>query len=155
MQRINEPALYQHSGHFGVLQYVKVLGLPYPPEWKGSEALAEALRDALSKLPPVHAPMEDPDFTAAGLAIVRGIGIRVGIDVDGEKYIAEVSIRSAHSLEEINVLVGAPCKQGFHPLLFEDSFQLKYDPERDVFLPVLKEGGTGITPPMPGVESYD
>ena len=137
--RINEPGLQQIRWGLGVLEHVQVFRFPDSSPCGEEEAgpLLQLFREGV----PCYGI--DPELSAFSFRVPFPIKVAVRVEVEGEEYVAIVTIRNAASLPEGNVSVVATSEDDLM-LYLEHSLELAYHPEYKVFLPMSLESGSRV-----------
>jgi hypothetical protein len=148
---IDKPDLKEYCWHPCVLKHVQILPLFDPTVWD-RKRVAKLFLDAFGEATRRVRCLEDEDFEARRGADVR---MSVGIAVDGKEYLAVLTVREVDTSSESNILVGHS-STGYpeFALLLDTATKLKYDAERDVFLPKSVGDRTGVTPAVSRVKNY-
>jgi hypothetical protein len=151
MAKINKPKLHETCSHRALLEYIKVFRASEPLPGVTLEGHEESLVDAFSKGAIPLATWVHPDFCTGGL---WRLVLWVGLAVDGEEYIAALSLRNSDSLSEQHVMIDHPHGSGTVLAVgLHNTLELTYDSKADVFLPVPLERSTDIFPTMPSVKT--
>jgi hypothetical protein len=152
MAKINKPKLDYSCWHRGTLEYVKLFRVANPLPGIPLEGIEEPLVQQLSQGTVPLMTWVDPNFCSAPL---WRIVLWVGVEVDGENYVAVLSIRNAEALVEQHVLIEHPREnRSMFSFGLHKGLELTYDRERDIFLAVPLEGVADVFASMPSVKTY-
>jgi hypothetical protein len=151
MAKINKPNLNNPCSHRALLEYIKLFRAADPFPGISFEGKEESVADAFRKGAIPLATWVHPNFCTGGL---WRLVIWVGLAMEGEEYIAALSLRNSDSLSEQHVMIDHPHGSGTVLAIgLHNTLELTYDSKADVFLPIPLERSTDIFPTVPSVKT--